>query len=419
MTSIKSKKDNQIVEKNSKFKIKFNIKSDFLFLLILFVNIIELISWFINKTPFNAQTLAAVDIKIIITQLSDFVPYMFLVVVFCVIIIFFPFYEYEIEMPNIYILTMINGYTLLFLFSLTILRDFHDENNNSLFDSKDDGYYSILRRILFNKYEMKPRILSSVKQPKSLMLIQLESYPYEMAKEPIISPNLFNLSQRYEILAPIESEPYIAWSLAGMAVTQTGIPQIYPDPKFYTLAHDTDFEYILGIKGIPDLLLAYNYTLNYAVTGNIDVMGFDRWVFIHSYSRVYKGKNDLYLYNHLTEKYLIEIDKNIRDSQFNKRYLTLVVNSNTHSPYTRPRWCILAFPEMIEIQKCFHCIDFAVGRVINKFLELKMYEHTLLVVFPDHKPFNTNYKQLFVLFPGMEKVDSNSKIEGHSGFNWH
>lgn len=40
-----------------------------------------------------------------------------------------------------------------------------------------------------------------------------------------------------------------------------------------------------------------------------------------------------------------------------------------------------------------------------------MYEHTLLVVFPDHKPFNTNIKQFFVLFPGMEKVDSNSKIE--------
>ena len=94
-------------------------------------------------------------------------------------------------------------------------------------------------------------------------------------------------------------------------------------------------------------------------------MGFERLVFIHCYSRVYKGKHDLYLYYHLTEKYLIKIDKNIRDSQFKKRYLTLIVNSNTHSPYTRPRWCKPHFPEMIEIQKCFHCIDFAVGRVKN------------------------------------------------------
>ena len=45
-----------------------------------------------------------------------------------------------------------------------------------------------------------------------------------------------------------------------------------------------------------------------------------------------------------------------------------------------------------------------------------MYEHTLLVVFPDHKPFNTNIEQMFVLFPGMEKVDSYSKIEGQVSY---
>lgn len=45
-----------------------------------------------------------------------------------------------------------------------------------------------------------------------------------------------------------------------------------------------------------------------------------------------------------------------------------------------------------------------------------MYEHTFLVVFPDHKPFNTNIEQMFVLFPGMEKVDSYSKIEGQVSY---
>ncbi|KAK8843116.1 hypothetical protein M9Y10_025308 [Tritrichomonas musculus] len=197
-----------------------------------------------------------------------------------------------------------------------------------------------------------------------------------------------------------------------MAVTQTGIPQIYPDPKFKTLAHETDYEYIIGIKGIPDILSTYNYTLNYLIAGRGDVMGFENWILQHHYSRVYVGKNDLYLCNHIAEKYLIEIDKKICDSQFNKKYLTLVVNEDTHSPYRRPRWCKLAFQGMKEYKKCFHCIDYAVGNVINKFLELKMYEHTLLVVFSDHKPFNTNFKQLFILFPGMEKVDPIYRVKG-------
>ena len=40
-----------------------------------------------------------------------------------------------------------------------------------------------------------------------------------------------------------------------------------------------------------------------------------------------------------------------------------------------------------------------------------MYEHTILVIYPDHPPFNTNYKELFMLFPGMQKVNSNLKVK--------
>lgn len=87
-------------------------------------------------------------------------------------------------------------------------------------------------------------------------------------------------------------------------------------------------------------------------------MGFENWILQHHYSRVYVGKNDLYLCNHIAEKYLIEIDKKNCDSQFNKKYLTLVVNEDTHSQYRRPRWCKLAFQGMKEYKKCFHCIDY-------------------------------------------------------------
>lgn len=44
-----------------------------------------------------------------------------------------------------------------------------------------------------------------------------------------------------------------------------------------------------------------------------------------------------------------------------------------------------------------------------------MYEHTLLAIFPDHVPFarqmfSIEPKELLFLFPGMEKVDNNSKV---------
>lgn len=40
-----------------------------------------------------------------------------------------------------------------------------------------------------------------------------------------------------------------------------------------------------------------------------------------------------------------------------------------------------------------------------------MYEHTLMVVFPDHGPYNLKEKELFILFPGVEKVDLANRIK--------
>lgn len=404
-------KYNNYTQQSSKCGINFNFTESSFFVLILIINIIELITWYFNKTPFNAQALDSININIIFTQLPDFVPYFFYILIFCIIIFFFPFYRLIIQIPKISIAIFHFNLLFSFIFILSLFNDFHDKNNKSLFDSyTNDQYYSVLRKILYDKYEMKSQVLSAVKQPKSLLLIQLESFPYELSSDPMVSPNLANFSKRYEIIAPIYTQPYTTWSMAGLAITQTGIPQIYPDPEFKTLAQRTDYEYIIGIKGIPNILKSLNYELNYAVTGKNEEMGFNKWIIKHNYKRIYTAKNDLDLSDFLTKQYLTNIDKTIRESQFANKYLTLVVNTNTHSPYNKPDWCKLSFPKIKEKQKAFYCCDFAVGKIINKFLELKMYEHTLLVVYPDHQPFNTNYEQLFILFPGMEKVDSNFKI---------
>ena len=46
---------------------------------------------------------------------------------------------------------------------------------------------------------------------------------------------------------------------------------------------------------------------------------------------------------------------------------------------------------------------------------MKIYEHTVLVVYPDHTPYGTPFAKennhLFILFPGMKKVESRNKIK--------
>ena len=57
------------------FQFKINLKADLSFFSILALDIIELISWTFMKTGFNAQALNAVNIKMIVTQNPDFIPY--------------------------------------------------------------------------------------------------------------------------------------------------------------------------------------------------------------------------------------------------------------------------------------------------------------------------------------------------------
>ena len=142
-------------------------------------------------------------------------------------------------------------------------------------------------------------------------------------------------------------------------------------------------------------------------------MGFDSWVKSRNYSRIYTAKDDDDLYNFFTDEYLIKLDKDIRSN--NNKYLIFIVNSNTHSPYKFPKWCNLNIPKLEQAQKCFYCTDYLLGRFVNKFLELKMNEHTLLALFSDHLPFGSNFNppvnQLFFLFPGLKTIDPSLKIK--------
>lgn len=409
--SITTKEASKLKEKRC---FKFNYKSDFLFFLILIICFIETISWNFMNSPFNSQALNAIDFNYIFKNQKSFIPFIILGIFSCISLIFFPCFEKEITLPKITFIINIINFHLMFIFMFSILCDFHEKSNNSLFDLNSDSYYSILKRMIDSKFNVQPQVLNTSNKLKNLILVQLESFPSEIVNDAKISPNLNNFSNIFEYISPIIPQPYTTWSFSGLLVTQTGMPQIYPDPKWGELASQTDYLYVIDIKGVSDILNTLNYKLDYMVTGKNPVMGFDKWIKHHNIQRIYKAKNDLYLFNYLADEYLPKIDKIIRDSNFEKHYLSLVVNSNTHIPYVRPMWCNLNFPDIPEYHKPFYCIDHALKRFLNKFLELKMYEHTLLVIYPDHPPYQMNYKELFILFPGMNKVEN--KINGEITF---
>lgn len=273
-----------------KFRIKLNFKEDFLFLLVLIINFMELVCWFFMKTGFNAQAFNAIDIEKIVTQFKDFYPYFIIATIFIFLTIILPFYQKVIRIPNVINLIIIIQFIFMFMFIISILNDFHSISNISLFDQSSDIFYLYLKQSLIDKFEMEPKVISASNKKKNLFLIQLESYPNEFVQNPQISPNLNRYSKQFEFISP--------WSLTATSVTQTGIPQIFPDFGG-TLATKNDYEYITGIKGISQILGSINYNLEYATTGEASIMGFDEWVKAHGYTRVFTGINDLYLYDYI------------------------------------------------------------------------------------------------------------------------
>ena len=292
----------------------------------------------------------------------------------------------------------------MFLFILSILHDFHDIHNNSLFDQNNDIYYQYLRTSLEDHFEKEAKVISASKNVKNLILLQLESWAYDTIMKPNLCPNLKKFFEQYELIYPIYIEKYSGHSLAGISVTQTGIPMIYPDIIWEEIVREYNF--LNGFKGISNILHSFNFDTEYASTGDLSIMGIRSWILDHKYHQIYQGKNDNYLFQFFIKEYLKKLDDRARNSQFQNHTLTYIVNCNTHTPYDRPLWCRLPYPDNIKpYEKCFHCVDDLVGKFIQKYLDLKMYEHTLLVAFPDHQPYHLSEKGLYILFPGMNKTD--------------
>lgn len=274
--------------------------------------------------------------------------------------------------------------------------------------------------------ESQPQILSNSKNLKNLILVQLESYPYEFIENDQISPNTNNYSRLFEYIAPIKTVPYSTWSIGAPILLQTGIPQIMPDTS-WPIRGRHSLNYIMNIKGISDILHSGGYKIHYATNGPNHLMGFNEWIRKRKYKNILTSNDDKELFEYFTNHELERIDKESRKflTSFQKRSLNFIVNVETHAPYLQSKWCNLTFPKILQKQRCFYCIDHLVGDFVRKFLELKMEEHTVLAIFPDHHPFLSDFlwyekpvNDLFVLFPGIKKIDPKLKFDDFTYYNF-
>lgn len=392
------------IEKDGVNKFRNSV---FSFLIIL--DIAEAFSWYFMISAINYQAINAIDFDYIVNDHREFLFVIIFALVFVVIFNFLPFYTVKVELPRIFDISKFFAHVLTFTFVLSIIHDFVG-NRKVLKSSNNVKYISYLKKSLSDKLNVFPQVLDyDEKSLKNLILLQLESYPYEAVNKDV-SPYLYSLSQRYEYVAPIRSQPYTTWTTAGIAVTQCGIPQILPTVE-WKIRRFSEIKYLTGIKCIPDILGSFGYKRLFGLTGGEYTMGLSHWRTEKGYELVNQSKNDFQLFSYFSD-FLDKMDKDARssDSVNKSRYLLFLNPEDTHLPYRVPSWCKLENSKLNTTNdRCYHCFDSLVKSFINKFLELRMQEHTVLVVFPDHLPHGPNikkkYTRLFILFPGIDKID--------------
>lgn len=397
------------IEKN-----RINIKKNIFFSILIIIDIAETFSWYFMISAINYQAIHAIDFEYITNDHKEFGIVIIFAFIFVFLFNFLPFYRKKIEISRIFNISKHFSIILLFTFILSIIHDFNG-NRKALKSNNNMKYAEYLKQSLLDKINTAPHVIQyDHKALKNLILIQLESVPNEAIKEKV-TPNLYSLTQKYEYVAPIYNEPYTSWTTGGVVVTQCGIPQILPVID-WKIRQKTEVKYLTNIKCIPDILGSFGYKKLFGLTGTESVMGFEQWRVDKGYIKINQSKNDFQLFQYFSKEFLAQMDKDVRKNNKtnSSRYLVYIRPEDTHLPYFVPDWCKLDENKFKKYDGCFHCLDIAIGHFIKKFLQLKMYEHTLLVIYPDHAPFGANiekkYKQMFILFPGLEKIDSKYRI---------
>lgn len=358
---------------------------------------INAISFSIIHTPLTKSVLAAVDIKWTLKSYPSFIVAGVSAFIICLVIsLILPYFSYiiSIEFEPLYVFYLIL-YPSLFSYLYNILNNFQGAYNGVVFNQLDDSLVTKFIPLI----NEKPRIIQKKDKLKNLIMFQIETFESSVIT-PTATPFLYNLSQKYLYIDDIDSALYSTWSTAGNLITQCGIPQIVTAINWNERIHETLSPYV-DIPCISDYLRTVGYkTFSFAMEGD-SLMGYATWK-NKKFERTLATINDKELFEYMETKG-IELFQNTSKQQ---NYVSLIYNQDTHPPFEVMKYCKPENPSENVGRQTYNCFDQIIRKFINKYLDLKMYEDTVLVIYGDHlimgKSFS-NSKKLAMLFPGMEK----------------
>lgn len=270
-----------------------------------------------------------------------------------------------------------------------------------------NAFNSILMMKLENIVYEKPRIVEKDSRIKNLILYQIESLE-NWAVTPTSMPFLYNLTHRYLTYNNISPVKYAAWTSGAVLLTQCGVPQLVVEYEWFSRQYDS-IGIFSSISCISDYLASEGYEKLHYVANPDNINGMDSWKNGKNYSRKLNAKDDLQLTNELIDKFLPEY--NVKGE--NERYVTWIMNADTHGPYHPPGWCKPRNLDESKMRQQHNCFDMKLEEFVNKFFELKMDRHTVLIIYPDHPIMVRTIpepRRLFVLFPGREGGINDKKM---------
>lgn len=378
---------------------------------IFWIQLFEVGTWYFYSMPINNQAISSIDINFLLDPMPSTRRYILSLVLFPFLFASLPFKKKYKRISSKYLydsslLLMVGVYYYIMRFQNN-LRTVHSKPF-----AKQDTEISDVDMRFMRFVTTKPRIIRTERKIKNLILLQLESFEVNGITE-VATPFLYNLTRKYAYVDNIMGLPYTTWSTAGTLITQCNIPQIISDMRIKPRGRDLLSKYNI-LPCLPDYLRLLDYELLYSSIGYDRGMGFFDWVKFHGYKRYAHVKSgDHMLFNAFKSKKFMET-YNIRGEK--NRFAHFIITTDSHGPYVPKKGCNPEDTDEPPIRQNFNCVDQVIREFVQKFLDLKMYRHTLLIIYSDHlQPGNflPEPRKLFFLFPGMEKRAFRQNITYH------
>lgn len=365
--------------------------------IILFYELSNSVSWFMNQTPINFQVIDALDFQWMLNYKPEFIVTLVIIFISCLIAIsVLPFYSYHVNFRcrSYYILNAILFVTL-FNYLLNKIHDYNGEHSAVMFNQINNDLIEKLVAMI----NEKPRIVEKEEKLKNLILFQIETFEYS-AITPTSMPYFTNLTKKYLYIDNIDSSIYTTWSTAGNLVTQCGIPQIITSLKWDSRSQDS-MAYYKKVLCMSDYLKTIGYAAHSFAMTHDYVMDYHKWR-NDKYIRTFDALDDKILFDYMNTNgtdFLRNISKN-------QNYIAMIYTQDTHRPQVPKKYCTPENPSESLPRQTYNCLDQLLRRFVDRFIELKMYEDTVMVMYGDHTMFGTpfsSYRKLVMLFPGYEK----------------